>query len=204
MNKLFSQNRPFKVVPIVILCGIFWMCTPPPQPNFYTYCPNGLQLDIRADQNLNSYSGEAHSLKLVVYQFTDNAAFIERQKSSDGLKQLLKENKFDPAVVGYDRLIIHPNESRIVSFDRINLARWVGIVAGFYCAEGEDSRCRTSLDQIPSVLVQIPSVAKKKSFIRRAGEFIKLLPPSDVYYVPQMAIQLMLTSQTMYETSVFR
>ncbi|MBN1578983.1 MAG: type VI secretion system lipoprotein TssJ [Chitinispirillaceae bacterium] len=197
-----SQN--IWTLAVAVACCVCGRCTPPPQPDLYTYRAKGLQLDIRADQMLNSYAGEAHSLKLVIYQLSDNGAFIERQKSSDGLKLLLKEKKFDPTVVGYDQIIVHPNESRIHSFDRINQAKWVGIVAGFYCAEVEDDKCPSPLNQIPSVLVQIPSIPKKKSFIRRAGEFLKLLTPSDIYYVPQIAIQLMLTSQTIYETSVFR
>jgi type VI secretion system VasD/TssJ family lipoprotein len=159
------------------------------------YSEKGLQIDIRADQLLNSWDGEAHTVKLAIYQLSENSAFIEKQKSNQELLNLLKVKKFDPTVVGYEQLIIQPNESRIISVDRVNQAKWIGIVAGYF---------RTDSTPVPSTLVKIPTVSKKKSGLRKAGEFLKILQPYEIVYVPQIAIQLILTPLTMYETSIFR
>jgi type VI secretion system VasD/TssJ family lipoprotein len=195
MQKTSEYKSYFLQALIVTVCTLLSMCTTPPQSDPYIYRANGLQFDIRADQMLNSYDGEAHALKLAVYQLSDNAAFIELQKNAEGAKKLLKISKFDPTVIGYEQIIVRPNESRIVTLDRINQAKWIGVVAGYYNADN---------GKYPSALIKIGSVSKKKSFIRRAGEFLKLLAPSDIQYVPQIAFQLMLTPITMYETSVFR
>ncbi len=173
----------------------FCMCSLPPQTDPYIYQERGLQIDIRADQLLNSWDGSAHTVKLVIYQLSENGAFIERQKSNQELLNLLKAKKFDPTVVGYEQLIINPNESRILSIDRVNQAKWIGVVAGYY---------RTDSSPVPATLIKIPTVSKKKSALRKAGEFLKILKPYDIVYVPQIAIQLILTPLTMYETSIFR
>jgi type VI secretion system VasD/TssJ family lipoprotein len=196
MNHVAAAKDPLRFLILSALCSIFLLCNPPEQPDLFTYCASGLQIDIRADQKLNTFVGEAHSIKLAVYQLTDNAAFIERQKKTDALKQLLTPNKFDPTVVAYEQVIVYPNESKLWTFDRINQAKWIAVVAGYYLSdEGKTYPC---------ALIQIPSVPKKKSFLRKTGEFIKLLSPSDIRYVPHLAIQLQLTSTTMYETSMFR
>jgi type VI secretion system VasD/TssJ family lipoprotein len=183
------------VAAITIVISTFVACTPPPPVDPYVYKANGLQFDIRADQQLNTYDGEAHTLKLVIYQLSDNGPFIELQKSVDGTQKLLKMSKFDPIVLGYEQLIVHPNESRIITLDRINQAKWIGVVAGFYSSTNE---------KYPASLLKIASLSKKKTFVRRTLEYFKLISPSDIQYVPQTAYQIMLTPHTMYETSIFR
>jgi type VI secretion system VasD/TssJ family lipoprotein len=183
------------VIIATIIMSTFVACSPPPPLDPYVYKASGLQFDIKADQQLNLYDGEAHTLKLAIYQLSENGPFIELQKSAEGTQKLLKLSKFDPVVVGYEQIIVHPNESRIITLDRINQAKWIGIVAGFYSSTNE---------KYPASLLNIATLSKKKTFVRRALEYVKLLAPSDIQYVPQTAYQIMLTPHTMYETSIFR
>lgn len=196
---MFYKKSPFfnfiGTLSFCILFSVWCRCALPPQTDPYVYSEKGLQIDIRADQLLNSWDGESHTVKLAIYQLSENGAFIERQKSNQELLNLLKVKKFDPTVVGYEQLILHPNESRIISVDRVNQAKWIGVVAGYY---------RTDSSPVPSTLIKIPTVSKKKSGLRKAGEFLKILKPYEIVYVPQIAIQLILTPLTMYETSIFR
>jgi type VI secretion system VasD/TssJ family lipoprotein len=191
---ILSINRSY--LPVFALLWFFlYSCAPPPQSDPYIYSNSGLQFDIRADQHLNRYDGEPHTVKLAIYQLTDNGPFLEQLKKEKGSQKLLRISKFDPSVVGYDQLIIKPNESSIYSFDRITQAKWVGIVAGYYCTDNTT---------YPFASVKIPSIPKKKSFFRKTLEFFKILSSYELQYVPKMSIQLQLTPETMYETSVFQ
>ena len=98
----------------------------------WTYEPKGLTLDITADQNLNPFSGFAHSTLLCVYQLSAPAAFQELSSNEGGLLKLLQCDRFDPSAVKTDRLFLTPGEKATKVFDRAEGASHVGLVAGFY------------------------------------------------------------------------
>lgn len=178
-----------------ISAPLFLFCAPPPATDPFVYRNEGIQIDVKADHLLNTYDGEAHSVKIAVYQLTNNTAFLERSKTRDGCNELLRSQKFDPSVIHFEQAIAKPNDSRLITIDRIAGAKWIGVIAGYY---------KPSAGLPPSLLIEIPTAAKRKNFIRRFGEFTGLMTPSDIRYVPTMLVELVLTPQTMYETSIFR
>jgi type VI secretion system VasD/TssJ family lipoprotein len=181
------------VIPIVAL--LLQSCTPPPPVDPFTFSDEGIQIELKADHQLNSYDGQAHTIKLAIYQLSNNSAFQEQTANQEGIRKLLNVGKFDPSVLSFKQMIVKPNDARLLVLDRAAGAKWVGIVAGYF----------TSQDQTPPfACIEIPIKSKRKSVVRRVSESAGLLAPLDNRYVPAMLIQLVLTPETMYETSAFR
>lgn len=174
----------------ITLSSMYCAQTAPPV-NPLSYLHDGIRINIRADSTLNRFEGKAHTLKLAVYQLTDNSGFVDLAKTADGINQLLKIEKFDPTVVGRDRLIIQPNENKSITIGRVENAKWVGIVAGYYQPAGGIP---------PNVLVEIPLIVKRKTIIRRMFESMGLLSQKDMRMVPFMEISVSLTDITMFKT----
>ena len=180
---------------ILAILILFLSCSPPPATDPFVFRNDAIQIDLRADHMLNAYDGETHSVKLAIYQLTDNVAFHERSKNDEGIRDLLRVHKFDQSVVSYEKFIVKPNDSRLLILDRIAGAKWIGIVAGYYSPQG---------DFPPIRILEIPSRAKRKSLFRRFGEFTGFMTPYENRYIPTLLIQLVFTPETMYETSIFR
>lgn len=181
------------LIPAMIITSLLFiigcMQAPPPY-NPWEYKTEGISLEIQTDTAINLYGGESHTVKLAVYQLTDNGPFLDLTKSQEGFSQLLKVDKFDPSVVGRDQLIVQPKEKKKVILDRVENTRWVGIVAGYYEPENGVP---------PHVLVQASLIEKRKTLIRRMFESLGLLPVKDMRSVPPTTVRLMLTSVNMYE-----
>jgi type VI secretion system VasD/TssJ family lipoprotein len=104
---------------------------PDPQPS-WSFAQGEISVQYRADAMLNAFNGEAHTVILVIYQLTSLDAFGSLTKSEEGLRTLLEARRFDPGVVGTDKIIVQPGEESRLRLDRAEQARWVGIVAGYY------------------------------------------------------------------------
>ena len=96
------------------------------------YAPKAIQIQYRADENLNRYEDEPHTLTLIVYQMTDIKWFNNNIKDAAGLMTLLSTEKPDPSVMAADRFFIEPGEVNQIELDRFENVKWVGIVTGYY------------------------------------------------------------------------
>ena len=90
-----------------------------------------VNFQLEAMQRLNSFNGESHTVVVKVFQLSDPGAFNKLLKTSSGIRYLLTTEELDPSILFVDRLVIEPNASRYLSFDRQEGARYVAIVAGF-------------------------------------------------------------------------
>jgi len=97
-----------------------------------SYEPKGIVIGYKADKTLNFYDGSSHSLMLAVYQLDSINAFNELAKDLDGVNKLLSLSKFDKSVLGYDRYFVEPAETNQIEIDRLEGAKWLAIVAGYY------------------------------------------------------------------------
>jgi len=97
-----------------------------------SYEPKGIVIGYKADKTLNFYDGISHSLMLAVYQLDNINAFNQLTKDLDGVNKLLGLSKFDKSVLGYDRYFVEPGETNQIEIDRLEGAKWLGIVAGYY------------------------------------------------------------------------
>jgi predicted component of type VI protein secretion system len=92
---------------------------------------NAIFLRVESLKSLNAFDNAPKALQMKVFQLSDSKAFLQAAKSSSGLKHLLVTEQIDPAVLGMERLIVLPGVSQSVSLDRLEGARYLGIVLGY-------------------------------------------------------------------------
>lgn len=92
---------------------------------------NAISLRVESLKSLNAFDNAPKALQMKVFQLSDSKAFLQAAKSSSGLKHLLVTEQIDPAVVGMERRIILPGESQSLTLDRLEGARYIGIVLGY-------------------------------------------------------------------------
>ncbi len=112
----------------VLLALLLVSCKPPMQ---IPYEPNGVQLHLMSDPNLNLFAGTPHTLHLCVYQLKDPNAFNQAKDEKDGLVKLLECSRFDPSVTFAKSVDIQPRQELTQSLDRADGTWYVGIVAGY-------------------------------------------------------------------------
>lgn len=92
---------------------------------------NAIILRVESVKSLNAFDNAPKALQMKVFQLSDPKAFLQAAKSASGLKHLLTTEQIDPAVLGMERLIVLPGVSQSVSLDRLEGARYIGIVLGY-------------------------------------------------------------------------
>ena len=116
------------------------------------FAPQGIQIDYTAAHAVNLYDGKPHALLVAVYQLDSINGFKDLTKDEDGMNRLLQVERFDASVVGMDKFIVEPGESKTVTLDRVEKAKWVGVVAGYYLLT----------EQATSRFYEIPVIVEKK------------------------------------------
>lgn len=112
----------------------------------WEYAQNAVMLEIEADPKLNEYGGEAHTLVLGVYQMEDSAAFYKLVADPLMVGKTLESGKGGEGFVHFARYVVKPGQRSILSLDRAQKAKFVGIAAGYYqMADGKSAR----LFQVP-------------------------------------------------------
>lgn len=96
------------------------------------YSSKAIQIEYRADPNLNLYQDRSHTLAFVVYQLSDINPFNNLAKDAAGLTTLLKGEAYDKTVMAVNRFFIEPGDTNRLDIDRYENVKWVGIVAGYY------------------------------------------------------------------------
>lgn len=103
---------------------------PPPTPQ-WVYEKDAITLRFKADQILNMYEGDPHTLMLCIYQLTNDKMLNQLATNEDGIYQLLDCEPFDSSVKNAKRLIIQPNQDLTFIMDRLAGTRKIGFVAGY-------------------------------------------------------------------------
>lgn len=102
-------------------------------PNGWTYSARALQLEVSAAPTVNMDSGQPHALALGVFQISDPAAFAALTASSAGAAKALAQGAAaDQSVVGFDRVILQPGESKTVFLSRAKDTQYIVFIAGYY------------------------------------------------------------------------
>lgn len=94
--------------------------------------PEAVHLSIKADPQLNYYQAGPHALFLCIYHLKDSAMFNQLMDEKDGPAKLLECGRFDPSVLRSSSMIIQPSQEVTESLGRVEGARYVGIIAGYY------------------------------------------------------------------------
>ena len=142
----------------VLLILLLPSCAAKKKPNpadpslVWGFGEKAIEISYKADKNLNLYDEKSHTILMCLYQLSDPNIFNELSKSEDGLNKLLNCSRFDQSVVGFMKIIVQPGESKNLSLDRAENAKWAGIVAGYY---------NLSPDMVTR-LFEIPVVTERK------------------------------------------
>jgi len=96
------------------------------------YQRNGIQLELIAGTDLNAYFDQAHTLVLGVLQLQDSKAFLQLLNDPKTLTGMLASGNAGPDILQMDRYVVSPGKRDILDIDRVQDARFVGIVAGYY------------------------------------------------------------------------
>ena len=165
---------------LILICTfLFFSCSakklPPPEAS---YAEDAIEIHVKADYQLNSSDGQAHSLMLCTYQLKDPNALNQLADNQDGLYQLLECRLFDNSAVGAKRLIIQPGDNTVHNLNRAEGAKYVAVIAGYYGVQKERI---LRLYEIP--------VAEKKGMIK------ELINKTESQKLDKLEIELKLGAQ---------
>lgn len=105
----------------------------------WDFARNAILVEVEADPRLNEYGGEAHTLLLGVYQMEDSAAFYKLIADAALVGKSLESGKGGEGFVHFARYVVKPGQRSILSLDRAQKAKFVGIAAGYYQIEAARS-----------------------------------------------------------------
>jgi type VI secretion system VasD/TssJ family lipoprotein len=105
----------------------------------WEYEKSAIDLNITSDPRLNLLQEKAHSLILCVYHLRDLNGFNQLIGEQDGLPKLLECARFDSGVTYAKRIVVQPDRETKESMDRTEGAKYVGIVAGYYDLQKDNS-----------------------------------------------------------------
>lgn len=102
-----------------------------PDSMLWNFAAKALVLHLKAAPDMNFDNGQAHTLKLCMYQLEKLDAFNNLAQSPDGLAKLMECTRFDPAVRDMNSQIVTPGQVESQTFDRAEGAKHVAVVAGY-------------------------------------------------------------------------
>lgn len=129
----------------------------PVAPPEWGYEKETIHVHLKAEPLLNLYDGVPHPLQICIYQLKDPNALVRLSEDDEGLYKLIECGRFDSSVVSHKSLSIQPGQDSIFDLDRVEDAKYVAVVAGYYLLQKE-AMVR---------LFDVPVIIEKKSWIKR-------------------------------------
>ncbi|AOJ73481.1 MULTISPECIES: type VI secretion system lipoprotein TssJ [Burkholderia] len=105
----------------------------------WDYVPDALRIDIDASPRLNEYLNAPHTLLLTIFQTADAQAFRNLADDPDRLRATLAAGETATGFIQTTRYVVSPGARVALSIDRVQQARYFGIVAGYYDTDGPRS-----------------------------------------------------------------
>ena len=100
---------------------------------------NAISAEIDADVRLNEFENEAHTLLLGVYQMADPAAFYKMISDSGAMAASLESGNAGDGFVDFARYVVIPGARAVITLDRAQKSKSVGLVAGYYLMDAARS-----------------------------------------------------------------
>jgi type VI secretion system VasD/TssJ family lipoprotein len=98
----------------------------------WPYAKNGIMIELATDVDLNFYANRAHTLVLGVLQLDDEKAFPKLLTQPADLIKALSTGKLPAGVLQLDRYVVSPDARLLLEIDRVQDAKFVGVLAGYY------------------------------------------------------------------------
>ncbi|MBF0469842.1 MAG: type VI secretion lipoprotein TssJ [Gammaproteobacteria bacterium] len=100
-------------------------------PTLWSFEEKGISIRFRADENLNAYNGQPHTLFLAIFQLDKAAKFKKIAQTRTGVEELLSDEGVDASILYSEKLSIYPGGEQVVVMDRMDQAKFIAIVAGY-------------------------------------------------------------------------
>ncbi|MGH7987389.1 MAG: hypothetical protein ACREQX_14010 [Candidatus Binataceae bacterium] len=130
---------------------------------------NGIELNVTADANLNSYDSRPHTVVLGVYQSQGTNVFLTQLATQSSIASMLEAGHGGAAILkpgpgqgillDSKSFIVTPGREATLTLDRVANARFVGLLVGYY-----------SLDPVRTArLFAVPLVVKTSGIIFKSA-----------------------------------
>ena len=98
----------------------------------WPFAKNGIMIELATDLELNYYFGQGHTLVLAILQFDDEKIFPKLLTKPADLMKSLTSGNLPTGALALDRYVLSPDTRLILEVDRVQDAKFIGIVAGYY------------------------------------------------------------------------
>lgn len=128
----------YKVVMVLLISGFFAACTPARKSGGedLSYVKDAIRVSLSATTDLNFYNNQSHTVVLIFYQLSEPNIFNQMLESPDGIVKLLEAKPFDASDLSRRSVVVQPGEFREVIMDRVQGARYIAAIAGYYSLKG--------------------------------------------------------------------
>lgn len=159
MHMLNSKYYRYVGCVVVLFIAALTGCSSKPiltvEPDSWVYESKAISISVRATADLNAVSERPHALAISIFQLSDTNTFTGLSTTRDGAIELLDKGKIDSTVAQHTRVVIQPGEKKLITLDRAQTAKYVGIIAGYH-----------QLDPSLDVRVfQIPAIPSKRGLV---------------------------------------
>ena len=98
----------------------------------WDFAKDAISAEISADERLNEFEDEPHTLLLGVFQMADPTPFYKMTADADSMAAALERGTAGDAFIDLARFVVTPGGQAVISLDRAQKAKYVGLVAGYY------------------------------------------------------------------------
>lgn len=98
----------------------------------WDYKSKGIQVELLTSHDMNAYFNQPHTLVLGVFQLENSKSFMTLLGDSKSLTSMLASGRADKDILQFDRYVVSPDKRTIIEIDRVQDAKYVGFVAGYY------------------------------------------------------------------------
>ncbi|MCD6025555.1 MAG: hypothetical protein K0R08_74 [Solimicrobium sp.] len=105
----------------------------------WAFAKNEVIIDVKSSERLNAYNGEAHTLVIGMFQMSDAAAFYKLTSDVSSMSEALEFGKGKDQFLQLVRFVVSPGKCMRFMLDRVQNAKYVGIITGYYVLDQQNS-----------------------------------------------------------------
>lgn len=98
----------------------------------WDYARGAIQIELVANADMNAYFNQAHTLVLGLFQIDDAKTFMQLVNDPKTLTQMLASGNPGKEILQLDRYVVSPDKRTLLTLDRVQDAKYLGVVAGYY------------------------------------------------------------------------